>query len=279
VQLCLTQGGAIPGEEGVDLTIVGPAALIVGGSTGIGAAIAERLAGDGVDLILTGRSIEALEKQRSEILLRHKVDIDLLADDITSDGAVERLCDFVAGRDLGLVAYIAGTVRRTAFFDQSLDEARATLRLNAGAPLELFHRLGKDLVRRNRGSMLLTSSLAGLAGTANMAVYSASKAFGQMLMESLWAELRDTDVNVLSLIVHATATQGAASIGAKLSDDSARRVMTPDEVAETALANLQNGPTVWAGADNFASADQFCTKDRRAAAERVSARLNRLWTQ
>lgn len=256
---------------------VGPTALIIGGSVGIGAAMADRLALQGVDLILTGRSIEALELQRGRLRGISDVDVDILADDITSPGAVERLLDFVGDRDLGLAAYIAGTVRPIGFFDQDVEEARATMRLNAAAPLELFHRLGAMMRARNHGSLLLTSSLAGLAGTANMAVYSASKAFGQMLMESLWAELRPSNVNVLSLIVHATATPGAAGIGAQLKDDGARRIMTPDEVAQIALDNLANGPTVWAGADNFAAADQFCTKDRKAAVERVSARLNRLW--
>lgn len=262
----------------MDLAKVGPTALIVGGSTGIGAAIAERLAAHGIDLVLTGRSRATLDERRDDLLSRFKIDVTTFPDDITGEGAVERLCNFVGDRRLGLVAYIAGTVPRTPFFEQEIAEAHATMRLNAVAPMELFHRLGSGMVRRGSGTLLLTSSLAGLAGTANMAVYSASKAFGQMLMESLWAEMRGAGVDVLSLIVHATATRGAEGIGAALVSDATRRVMTPDEVAEIALANLGNGPTVWAGEDNFAAADQFCTKDRRSAVECVSARLNRLFS-
>jgi short-subunit dehydrogenase len=263
----------------IDIRMLGPTALIVGGSVGIGAVIADELAGNGIDLILTGRSNQSLEVRKAELLKRYGVHVDTFSCDMTDPASSDKLISFVGRRELGLVAYIAGTVRATGFFEQEISEAVATVQLNVLSPLRLFHHFGADMRRRNCGSMLLTSSLAGLAGTANMAVYSASKAFGQMLMESLWAEMRPYDVNVLSLIVHATHTPGAVAIGAKLADVKERRVMTSEEVAHIALNNLTNGPTCWAGEENFAKADQFCTKDRRRATELVSARLNQQWDQ
>jgi len=47
---------------------------------------------------------------------------------------------------------------------------------------------------------------AGLAGAPNMVAYGASKAFGMVLAEALWAELHDAGVDVLGLILGETDT-------------------------------------------------------------------------
>lgn len=257
--------------------IYGPTAMIVGGSVGIGAVMAEELASQGLNLLLIGRSKESLMSVRDKLIGQFPVQVDVLACDMTDDDAPDRVIAFANGHDVGLLAYIAGTVRATGFFEQDIDEAIHTAKLNALAPMRLLHHFGAIMRERGGGALLLTSSLAGLGGSANLAVYSASKAFGQMLMESLWAELRPYNVDALSLIVHATSTPGAARVGAKLDNVKSRRVMTSEEVARCALDNLANGPTCWAGEDNFAQADQFCTKERRRATELLSARFQSLW--
>ena len=62
------------------------------------------------------------------------------------------------------------------------------------------------MARRGRGGILLMSSMAGFQGSALVATYSATKAFDLVLGESLWEELRERGVDVLSCCAGATRT-------------------------------------------------------------------------
>ena len=60
----------------------------------------------------------------------------------------------------------------------------------------LVHELGARMAERGRGGIIVMSSLAAETGAANVALYSATKAFDLVLAEGLWYELRDRGVDV-----------------------------------------------------------------------------------
>jgi short-subunit dehydrogenase len=102
-----------------------------------------------------------------------------------------------------------------------------------------------------------------------MAVYTASKAYEQMLTETLWWELKPFGINVLMLVAGTTNTPAMARMGVNLAG-TGRPIMEPDEVAQEGLDNLENGPTWVAGEHNRAGLAYMCTPDRKAAVEMVS---------
>ena len=103
-----------------------------------------------------------------------------------------------------------------------------------------------------------------------MAVYTASKAYEQMLTETLWWELKPFGINVLMLVAGTTKTPAMARMGVNL-EGTGQPVMEADEVAQEGLDNFGNGPTWIAGAHNREAVKFMCTPDRKAAVEMVSA--------
>lgn len=72
----------------------------------------------------------------------------------------------------------------------------------------LAHQFLPAMVERGKGGVIFMSSLAGLQGVPNLAVYSASKAFLISLAEALWAETRAAGVDVLACCAGAVITPG-----------------------------------------------------------------------
>jgi len=75
-------------------------ALVTGASSGIGEALARRLARDGLDLGLVARRAERLEALASELRAGNGVQVDVLPADLTRSGAVAELVEELARRSL-----------------------------------------------------------------------------------------------------------------------------------------------------------------------------------
>ena len=84
----------------MDLQLSGKNVLITGASMGIGAHLAETFAEEKVNLHLTARSTDKLEKLRNRILASHDVDVTLHSSDLTESGACEELFESVGAIDI-----------------------------------------------------------------------------------------------------------------------------------------------------------------------------------
>lgn len=76
----------------MDLGLKGKTALIMGGSQGLGLAIAERLAAEGADLVLSSRRADVLEEVAAKITADHGVTVRIDALDLTDEAAVSEFC-------------------------------------------------------------------------------------------------------------------------------------------------------------------------------------------
>ncbi|MEP0235780.1 MULTISPECIES: SDR family oxidoreductase [Roseibium] len=79
----------------MDLGIRGKTALVLGASQGLGRAIAEKLAAEGADLVLTARNAEKLQALASELTAKFGVSAKPVAVDLSDADAVARFCDQV----------------------------------------------------------------------------------------------------------------------------------------------------------------------------------------
>lgn len=79
----------------MDLGLKGKTALILGGSQGLGLAIAERLAEEGANLVLVSRRLETLQQVAAEITAKHGVTVKCDAVDLTDPDATAGFCDRV----------------------------------------------------------------------------------------------------------------------------------------------------------------------------------------
>ncbi|MBM2716017.1 SDR family oxidoreductase [Mesorhizobium caraganae] len=138
-------------------------ALVTGASSGIGAAIASRLAGEGARVF----AVQLEEAGRMETIVADLCDPDVPA--VIIDEVVQQ-----AGR-LDILVNNAGRMVEAKVDETGLDEWRRTMALNLDAPFLLIRRAMPHL-RRSRGAIVNIGSIEGLASNPGHAAYCASKA-------------------------------------------------------------------------------------------------------
>lgn len=245
----------------------GPWALVAGASEGIGAAFTTALARRGLDVVLVARRAEPLDALAGRLPVRT---ITVPADLATAEGlaAVEQA---TRGLEVGLVIVNAADSPIGRFVDLDPARAQRALDLNCRALLLLAHWYLPAMAARGRGGLIIMSSLAGMQGSPSIAVYAATKAFGAVLAESLWAELRGNGVDVLACVAGAVATPGLRAAMRR----PALGTVEPDQVAEAALRALGRGPRTVPGALMQASSALMSRLLPRRAAIALIARGSR----
>jgi short-subunit dehydrogenase len=172
---------------------------------------------------------------------------------------------------VGCLVYNAGADDHAAFFlDVAPADWVAMVQRNCIVPMLAAHHYAAPMVGRARGGIIFVTSAAAWAGGARLTPYGATKAFDLVLGESLWAELHDRGVDVLSLVLGATDTPALRRVltghGVTLDD-----LADPDDVARAGLENLGNGPTWSMGVEDGAGPSPFAGLSRRDAVLAMSA--------
>jgi uncharacterized protein len=222
-------------------------ALVAGASEGLGAAFAGELARRGLDLVLVARRADVLADLAARLRAETGVEVRVAPFDLASPGLLDEVRRATEGLEVGLLVYNAALSLIGPFLDQPLADKLRLLDVNCRGPLLLADELGRAMVRRGRGGLVLMTSLAGAQGTPFIASYAASKAFNLVLAEGLWGELRASGVDVVACRAGATRTPGyeRSSPAASLAP-----LMEPEAVVEETLAALGRAPSVVPGLSN-----------------------------
>jgi short-subunit dehydrogenase len=114
------------------------------------------------------------------------------------------------------------------------------------------------------------SSLSGNFGSAQLAVYAATKAFTLVFADALWAELRPHGVDVLAVQPGSTRTPGWLSSQPTGDEAQVMPAMEPADVVGEALATLGVEPSVVPGELNRQGAAMLAGLPRRQAIELMS---------
>jgi short-subunit dehydrogenase len=253
-------------------TRYGPWALVLGASDGIGAAFARGVAEHGCNVLLAARRPAALDEVASEIRTATGVEARTIAVDLTTDDAMPAIVAACSGLDVGFVVYCAGAdANYEPFLAQPVENALAMVERNCVAPLRVCHHFAPPMQERGRGGIVLVSSGAGLVGGRNMVAYGASKAFDMVMAEALWAELHESGVHVLGLVLGVTDTPSLRRL--LLQRGQISRIDAPipgaataESVVAEAFANLANGPTCFATDDVREGAKHLGAMSRNDAA-------------
>jgi len=233
----------------------GPWAIIAGASEGVGAAFARQSAERGLNVVLLARRQAVLDDVANELRGTFGVDVRVVAIDLADDDAMAPIAAATDDIDVGLLMYCAGADPNVRpFLSEPIETAVSMVQRNCVMPLRLCHHFAAPMVERGRGGIVLLSSGAGLVGAPNLVAYGATKAFDMVMAEALWAELNESGVDVLGLVLGLTDTPAQrrmmAQHGQLPSIESPVPGATPAEtVAADAIANLANGPTWLAGED------------------------------
>lgn len=184
----------------MQLSELGPWAVVTGASSGIGRGFAERLAAAGVNVVLVARSTARLRAVGEALSAAHGVEHLVVTADLSRPDGAATVAAATAHLDVGLLVSNAGAGRPGRFLDQDVTDLHPRHVLNATTHLELAHAFGHRLVRRGGGGIVLVSALGALHGLPNMAHESASKAYVLNLGEALHRELAPGGVRVTVML-------------------------------------------------------------------------------
>ena len=157
-------------------------AIVVGASSGIGRALALRLARDGWTLGLTGRRVGLLEQLRDEIGAGARVQEMDVADVPAAMAALEELIAAMGGADLVVVNAGTGSVNP----DLAWELEEPAIRVNVHGFAAMANVAMRHFLARGRGHLVGISSVSALRGSRYAPAYSASKAFASSYLECLW---------------------------------------------------------------------------------------------
>lgn len=224
-------------------------ALVTGASTGIGAAVAERLAASGVHLVLVARSADKLGEAAARLSRRHGVTVRALPLDLAIPDAPTRLVKTLVdeGIEVELLVNNAGVSASGPVLDGDPARFRSLIDVNVTALTELTTLLMPAMVARGRGAVVNIASTGGYLPTPYLAVYAATKAYVVSFTQALWAETHGTGVRVV-----------AVSPGPTKTPMNTRGTRSAEAVATTVLRALSgSGPAVIDGRANALTAFLF----------------------
>ncbi|MBU67032.1 MAG: oxidoreductase [Cupriavidus sp.] len=173
----------------------GKTALVTGGGTGIGRGIAKRLADEGVDVVIVGRTEDALKESSGQ----HNR-ISYIVADIGRSEDISRVLTEIGARlgKLDILVNNAGVAPVTPFADLDLSEYDNVFQVNVRGLVDLTKQ-SLPLLKQSQGNVVnISTSIVGRP-MANMSTYAASKASVNMLTR-VWAkELAQDGVRVNSV--------------------------------------------------------------------------------
>jgi hypothetical protein len=183
-------------------------AVVTGASSGIGAAVAERLAAHGVHLVLVARSAGKLEEEAARLSRRHGVTVHALPLDLATADAPTRLAKTLADKGIEVEVLVnnAGVSTRGPVLDGDPARFRSLIDVNVTALTELTVLLMPAMVARGHGAVINIASTGAYVPAPHLAVYAATKAYVLSFTQALWAEARGTGVRVVAVSPGPTKT-------------------------------------------------------------------------
>ncbi|MCW7940737.1 short-chain dehydrogenase [Streptomyces hygroscopicus] len=180
-----------------DTAVHGGTALVTGASSGIGAAVARRLAAEGDwRLVLNGRDAARLARIAVE------APATVFPADLTRPGADRQLAEFALdhlGR-VDLLVACAGIGWAGDFSAMPAHAIDEVMDVDVLATMHLVRRLLPHMVEAGAGRVVIIGSFAGAVGVRGEAVYSAAKAALATFADALRYELRGTGVGVTHVV-------------------------------------------------------------------------------
>ena len=210
--------------------------LITGGTRGIGAAVARRLAADGHSLVLGYLSDEAAAVATRDEIRALGVSCEIVAADITTDAGIAALFE-AAGPVTGVVNNAGATYRYAPLVDTPTDEIRRTYDVNLVGPT-LVARAAVSALAEGGVIVNISSGAATLGSPGEYVHYAAAKAGIDALTKGVGLEVASLGIRVVAVAPGLTETDMHANTGdpgriARMAPQiPLGRAGSPDEVAE-----------------------------------------------
>lgn len=226
-------------------TLEGKRALVTGGSSGIGAAIAVRFASAGADIWVAGGSNREGLQKSIDACAAHGVmaggDLYDLSTGRNAAGLVKEGAEFLGGLDI--LVNSAGTRNLSAFVDIEDDAIDLLFEVNAKAAFYASREAARIMVPQGSGNILMIGSDAGQHGTPNFSLYGVTKAAMHALTKNLAIELGPSGLRVNCMAMGPVRSGRVKELldndpefyKSRINKVPIREFGDPEDIAETAL--------------------------------------------
>jgi NAD(P)-dependent dehydrogenase (short-subunit alcohol dehydrogenase family) len=213
-------------------------ALITGGTSGIGRAVANKLAQLGVHVLVVGRSVERGEKTIAEIRAAGG-QADFISSelrDASSACQVARSAVELGNGHVDILINNAGVYPFGPTHETTEESFDKVYSLNVKVPYFLVAELAPLMAKRGKGAIVNLSTMVADYGASGMSLYGSSKAAINLLTKAWTAEYGPSGVRVNAVSPGPTRTEGTDAMGEGLerlaAEAPAGRPATADEIAE-----------------------------------------------
>ena len=179
------------------LELNGKVGVVIGGTSGIGRAIARGMAEAGADVITTSRRMDQVEAAARDIEERGRRSLRITSD-VSDRCSLQRVLDesVKAFGKVDILVNSAGRTKRAPTLDFSEEDWNDILETNLTGTLRACQVFGRHMLSREYGSIINIASLSTFVALYEVAAYSASKAAVASLTKSLAIEWSPHGVRV-----------------------------------------------------------------------------------
>jgi NAD(P)-dependent dehydrogenase (short-subunit alcohol dehydrogenase family) len=182
------------------LDLTNKTAVVIGGTSGIGLALARGLAQAGANVVPTGRRAELVRATAAGIVALGRRSLAQTCD-VTDNASIEQLLQSVCAEfgSVQILVNCAGRTKKMPTLDFPESEWNAILETNLTGTLRACRVFGRHMIERRYGRIVNVASLSSLVSLFQVAAYSASKAAVASLTKSLAIEWATSGVCVNAL--------------------------------------------------------------------------------
>jgi len=182
----------------IDSGLVGKVALVSGGSRGIGRAVVELLARDGMDVVFFYRGNEQAAQEVVAAVQKGGGKAEAMQVDVTDATAVAAAVDgIVEGRDrIDVLVNNAGIVRDNLLGMLEDEDIHAVLDTNIGGVFNLTRAVSRHMISKRSGRIINLSSVAAEKGGRGQSNYAASKGAINAFTKAMAVELASRKITV-----------------------------------------------------------------------------------
>ena len=213
-------------------------AVITGGTSGIGRAVANKLAALGIHVIVVGRNAERGQKTVAEIRAAGG-EADFISSDLRDASSAREVARRAAELGDGHVDILinnAGIYPFGPTHETTEEMFERVYALNVKAPYFLVAELAPRMAKKGKGAIVNLSTMVADYGAPGMSLYGSSKAAINLLTKVWAAEYGPSGVRVNAVSPGPTRTEGTKAMGEGLeklaAEAPAGRPAAPDEIAE-----------------------------------------------
>jgi NAD(P)-dependent dehydrogenase (short-subunit alcohol dehydrogenase family) len=201
------------------MTLAGRTAVVVGGTSGIGRALAYGLADAGADVVATGRRKELVDEVAKEIETRGRRTLRVPAD-VTERASLEALlrASVSAFGRVHILVNCAGKTRRVPSLEMTEEQWNDIIETNLTGTFRACQVFGRHMIAERYGRIINIGSLASFVGLHEVAAYTASKSGVAGLTRALAVEWAPHGVCVNAIAPGVFRTE----LNQKLLDDTDR---------------------------------------------------------